>query len=466
MSSKASDRLFHIARWTGQIPQSILALYALESRAFSIRPFVTLLAVLLATLVLAGRSAPDGQQVRLQTIAVVVAGREFSLVGWEWRALGEKIGAWVRQTGAGMDVEQERASVYGYFDGVKEVRRLEDQVNQLVSRNSQGAFDGRLRQVRSQLARLRSQQQQRRPLVEAIIQRQVAEILSEAGMGLAGTPTPPVNFTFTDPPQTLVVSPRQEIRTIFTQMLTPDIDSVEAGQDEAKIAAQTNLSAYITRIGGLGAYPTMVIDRGSLPWIFSTVAHEWVHNYLTFFPLGMRYGSSPEITTLNETVADLVGHEVGRRVLLRFYPELVPPQEDKPDRRQGADAAKQDPDQPPPFDFDREMRITRLQVDDLLADGLYKTAEVYMEARRRFFVAHGYHLRVLNQAYFAFHGSYATGGASSSPIGPQLEELQRLKTPEDIAGFLRTVRWFTSRADLERALCGLQKGKCAVRNRP
>jgi hypothetical protein len=98
------------------------------------------------------------------------------------------------------------------------------------------------------------------------------------------------------------------------------------------------------------------------------------------------------------------------------------------------------------------MRETRLRVDDLLASGDYRAAEEYMEGRRQIFVENGYYLRVLNQAYFAFHGSYATGGASSSPIGPQLQELQQRKTPEDIAGFLQTVRWFTSAADLERVL--------------
>ena len=122
-----------------------------------------------------------------------------------------------------------------------------------------------------------------------------------------------------------------------------------------------------------------------------------------------------------------------------------------------------DPDRPPPFNFQREMRKTRLRVDNLLASGHYEAAEHYMEARRRFFVANGYHLRVLNQAYFAFHGSYATGGASSSPIGPQLEELQRIKTPADIAGFLRTVRWFTSSADLEQALEEIGRASCRER---
>ena len=88
------------------------------------------------------------------------------------------------------------------------------------------------------------------------------------------------------------------------------------------------------------------------------------------------------------------------------------------------------------------MRETRLHVDALLEAGLVETAEAYMEARRHYFVAHGHPLRVLNQAYFAFNGNYATGAASSSPIGPQLQQLRA--GSKDLAHFLETVRWFTS----------------------
>ncbi len=426
------------------MPQSVLILLALTNRLISLRALVSLLVAIGVTLSFVGGSAPSDGQIRLQAVGVVVTGRDFSLAGWEWQALGEKAAAWIERTGAGLNAEQERAVLFGYVEGIRRVRRAQERVNWLVSANPSAA---ELEQARRELAVLRQRQQGRRPLVEAVIQRQVAEILTDAGLGIGGSPAPPVNFTFTEPPQILILSPRNEIRNIYARMLAPDIDSAEAGEKEALIAAQTDFSAYITKIGGLGAYPTMVIDSTNIEWLFSTVAHEWVHNYLTLFPLGMRFGSSPELTTLNETVAEIIGDEVGRRVLARFYPELLPPEQTATETSAAPGAAEQ----PARFDFDGEMRQTRLRVDELLASGEYKAAEAYMESRRRLFVENGYHLRVLNQAYFAFHGSYATGGASSSPIGPQLQELQR-KTPEDIAGFLRTVRWFTSAADLERVL--------------
>ncbi len=446
MSSKATERLSDIARWTGQMPQSVLALYALSRRILPVRSMLSLLLALAATLAFAGGSVPSSQQIRFRAIGAVVAQRTFSLAGWEWSALGQKIDMWRRGQAGQLTVEQERALVLGYIEGIRRIRQAEAQVNRLVSGTQQSA---ELDHARDELASLRERQQGRRPFVETVIQRQVGEMLTETGLGIGGYPVPPVNFTFTEPPQILITSPRDEIRNVYTQMLVPDIDSAEAGDKESAIEEQANYSAYITKIGGLGAYPTMVVDSTNIVWLFSTVAHEWVHNYLTLFPLGMRFGTSPELTTLNETVADIIGDEVGRRVLARYYPEFLPPPETaQPANRQ---QTSQEPE-PERFDFDQEMRETRLRVDALLASGDVSEAEAYMDQRREIFVANGYYLRVLNQAYFAFHGSYATGGASSSPIGPQLQELQRRKTPEDIAGFLHTVRWFTSGADLERVL--------------
>ncbi len=450
MSSKASERLSDIARWTGQIPQSVLALRMLTDRLPSVRGLLSLLVAVGITVSFVGGSAANDGQARFQAIGGLVGSRAFSLAGWEWQALGEKAESWRSGLGQGLNTEQERAVVLGYIEGIRRVRTAQERVNRLVSVDTSA---GDLAQARSELADLRQRQAGRRPLAEAVIQRQVGQMLAGAGLGINGAPLPPVNFTFTEPPQILIISPRQEIRNVYARMLSPDIDSAEAGETEAAIAAQTDYSAYITRIGGLGAYPTMVVESTNIEWLVSTVAHEWVHNYLTLFPLGMRFGSSPELTTLNETVADIVGDELGRRVLLHFYPEFAPRPVNSEQKKTAASDA--DPEEPTGFDFDREMGKTRLRVDELLAEGRYPEAEAYMETRRRLFVENGYHLRVLNQAYFAFHGSYATGGASSSPIGAQLQELQR-KTPEDIAGFLHTVRWFTSAADLARVLAMTQ----------
>jgi len=79
------------------------------------------------------------------------------------------------------------------------------------------------------------------------------------------------------------------------------------------------------------------------------------------------------------------------------------------------------------FDYRAEMRQTRLQVDELLAAGKVDEAERYMEMRRQFFWEHGYHIRKINQAYFAFYGSYADqpggGAAGADPVGTAVRKL-------------------------------------------
>ncbi len=73
-----------------------------------------------------------------------------------------------------------------------------------------------------------------------------------------------------------------------------------------------------------------------------------------------------------------------------------------------------------------------------------------MEERRREFVANGYGIRKLNQAYFAFHGSYADSPTSISPIGGQLESLRQRSA--SLGGFVRAVAQISSYRDLEELL--------------
>jgi hypothetical protein len=394
-----------------------------------------------------GRSTPTALEMRDQSIGAIVGGWGFDLVRWEIEAISEKLGALARPRVA-LSAEEAVALVQEYIETAHLLGDLERQINERLSLRPT-LDDPELVEMQARVLDLRTRQQERRPHVETIIQDQVATELAAAGFGF-GAPFPPVWFTFVEPPKKLVVSPRDRITTVYSRMLTEEIDPTQAEASEAAIFDETNLSAYITNIGGLGAYPTMVVDRASLPWVMSTVAHEWVHNYLTLFPLGLRYNVSSELIIINETVADIVGDEIGEQVVARYYPEFLPEEPPLPASAGGGEVLPEVPEEPLPFSFRREMRETRLRVDALLAAGMVESAERYMEARRRFFVDQGYPLRVLNQAYFAFHGSYGTSAASTSPIGPKLQTL-RVQS-EDLSTFLRTVRWFTSAEDVDRAL--------------
>jgi hypothetical protein len=95
------------------------------------------------------------------------------------------------------------------------------------------------------------------------------------------------------------------------------------------------------------------------------------------------------------------------------------------------------------------MRKTRIHVEELLTAGKVEEAEMYMEQRRQKLVEMGYHVRKLNQAYFAFYGSYAAGkgwAAETNPIGEQMR-IVRERSPS-LAAFLDTVARMSSHQDL------------------
>ncbi|MBX3009893.1 MAG: hypothetical protein KF832_00250 [Caldilineaceae bacterium] len=398
-------------------------------------------------LCLSGGSTLTATEARQRGMAMIVTGWNFDLLSWEVEAVAAKLRALLNQPAYGLTYPESISLVQEYLARAQQIRQLESDINRRFVENHHQATP-EIKESQQAVTMLRVQQQQQRPTVEQIIERQIAHELQLAGLEWANLAFPPVQFTFVEPPRKLVVSPRNRITTIYSQMLDAEmsIDTIE--QSEAAYRAQYNSSAYITNIGGLGAFPTMVIDRASLAWILSTVAHEWCHNYLTLFPLGMHYLASADLTTINETVAEIVGNEIGDRALRTFYPDQVPPPTSDVPTQPTA------PTEPPTFDFDAEMRTTRVQVDDLLAQGEVEAAERYMEARRLYFVDHGYPLRVLNQAYFAFHGSYGTSPASTSPIGPKLEALRTL-TP-NLQTFLQVVRGITSAAELDALLADWQ----------
>jgi hypothetical protein len=293
-----------------------------------------------------------------------------------------------------------------------------------------------------------------RPLVEAILQEDVATVLDDLGIGWGSVLFPPVSFRFSQLPSALIVSPRETIRQDANIQLVPQLSLEDHIELEAQVERELNVTALVVGIGGLSTYPTMVMETPALDWLSETIVHEWVHHYLAFRPLGFGYNRSPELRTFNETVASLVGREIGREVLARFYPEhLPPPPAATPSQ---LPPVQLPPSEPPPFDFQAEMRETREQVDALLAEGQVEAAESYMEERREVFWAHGYtHLRRINQAYFAFHGAYADipgGPAGEDLVGDAVRTLwERIDDP---VVFLRQVASMGTTQDLFEAVRG------------
>ncbi|NPV56788.1 MAG: hypothetical protein HPY76_09005 [Anaerolineae bacterium] len=288
------------------------------------------------------------------------------------------------------------------------------------------------------------------PLAESIIQQQVGSVLDELGLDLGGQAIPPILYEVTPLPMALIVSPRDSIRQEANISLEPAMAIEQIIGLEDDVAAALDVSTLVTAVGGIGAYPTMVISTTDINFLVEVVAHEWTHNYLTLRPLGVNYDTTPELRTMNETTASIAGKEIGQAVIARYYPELAPP---PPPLAPPDDVRSQAHLAPVPFDFRAEMRITRLQVDEYLAAGEIEAAEAYMESRREYFWENGYQIRKLNQAYFAFHGAYADqpgGAAGEDPVGEAVRTLRGRSG--SLAQFINRMSWLSSYDGLERVI--------------
>ena len=218
---------------------------------------------------------------------------------------------------------------------------------------------------------------------------------------------------------------------------------------EKKIDSALDVSSLVVPVGGIGSYPTMIERSTSLDWVSNTIAHEWIHNWLSLRPLGVRYELNNELRTMNETTASIAGDEIGDFLIKMFYPEMAKEREET--IFVSIQTGHPDPNDLPKvqFDFRSEMHITRVQVDKFLAEGKIEAAESYMESRRQLFWDNGYAIRKLNQAYFAFYGAYADvpgGAAGEDPVGPAVRAL-RAQSPTLIS-FLDKISKMTSYKDL------------------
>ena len=251
---------------------------------------------------------------------------------------------------------------------------------------------------------------------------------------------PAVDIELTNPPQVLVRSPRDEIRPAGYTLLQPDLTLDAIERIEAHTDDEDTVSVVLP-IGGLAVYPAIIREDRSYYSILRTAAHEWVHFYLAFYPLGIAY-NTPEGPTLNETVANVAEVEIAR-IARERHPIDLP---------EGADG-RAPPRERSSLSFSTEMRELRLAVDDLLAKGRVAEAEALMEERRLHLAEHGIFIRKINQAYFAFYGSYATLPQSSDPIGPKVERVW--EETGDLLRFFSLVREIRTEAELDEVLVGL-----------
>ncbi len=369
----------------------------------------------------------------------------FRLAAWEREAVSEKVRDLVTRPGSELSLPAQHDLVVTYFDAIGAVEHLQNQIERTYADPKQTDPHSAAAPLQAQLDSLRAEQARRQPAVERILEGQVTAVLREEGLETAGVIWPPVSFQFAESPNDLIVSPRDRIAVEEDVYLDPTLAVSQMEAMEQQVESELDVSALVEGTGGFSSYPTMIIEYPGMEWALSAVAHEWTHTYLIFRSLGWRYFDSGAMRTINETVASIVGDEIGQRMLDRFYPDMVPPASWPQPR-----SMQEEPREPPAFSFGAFMRETRLAVDKLLAEGKVTEAESYMEARRKELADHGYLIRKLNQAYFAFHGSYAVGPSATDPIGGKLR-LLRLQAGS-LAEFLHTVAAFKTESDLDAAL--------------
>jgi hypothetical protein len=414
---------------------------------------VDFLALALAIIIAAGGDTPrlrgEADRVRVYTREI-----EFDYPNWVWDA------AWTKfQQGAigapfVFDRGTNKQLIFEYLRVTQHLQQAESSIEQIFANPDITDKETASAHVRAQRDQLIARQNLIAPLAEATLQGQVVEALADLGLATAGQTIPPVLYHTSPTPLALIVAPRDRIMQITNISILPTLTLDEQIELEDQVSESLDVATLVVRIGGVGVYPTMVMETTDLRWLLDTIAHEWIHNYLNLRPLGLNYSTTPELRTMNETAASIAGNEVGMYVLERFYPELFgsswgPGLISLTDRVLPSSGS----DEPPAFDFRAEMHETRVTADELLAQGKIEEAEEYMEQRREIFWQNGYLIRKLNQAYFAFHGAYADvpgGAAGEDPVGPAVRALR--EQSDSLEDFINTIAWMTSFEELQQAI--------------
>jgi hypothetical protein len=351
------------------------------------------------------------------------------------------------------DYGSRKQVVMQYLYLTERILQGEDQLNRLYADPAITDKEAASTHLRAEMDTLYQRQKKLAPLAEATLQEQVSTVLADQNLTSIGQPVPPVLYHSSAVPMGLIVSPRNHIEQLTNISVEPNLSVDQQASIENQVDAALDVSSLVVPIGGVGVYPTMVMRTTSLPWLIDTIAHEWTHNLLTLRPLGFLYNDTPELRTMNETTASIVGGEIGQLVMQRYYPELTAASSAPLQLASVNPASPSSEEEPPPFDFRAEMHETRVTTDKLLEEGKIEEAEDYMEARREIFWQNGYAIRKLNQAYFAFYGAYADvpgGPAGEDPVGPAVRALR--EQSESLADFVKRISWMTSFEELQTAV--------------
>ena len=395
----------------------------------------TLLAVFLSVLVLVsghGEFLPAN-------FDLIVSPHRYHLLQWEashfldkWVNKVSELMPWTSEPSRQERIEQTET----FFDLGLRQRDLERRLQRLESVQGGDESNAEVQGLRDELEEIVDQRARLQVTVEETIESEISAVLSQEGFASRiGLIFPPVDAVFSRSPGVLILSPRDRIERSRTVLMKAGLDDETKEQIEGRFLREENMSALVERSGGVATYPSVVSDAAGLHRAVVIAAHEWLHHWFFFQPLGQHFWDSHEMTSLNETAATLAGEAIGDRAFTAMTGEPVFREPPRPPGRQ----PEVDEDV---FDFNTAMRETRLKTEELLAQGKVEEAEAYMEERRLFMADNGRFIRKINQAFFAFYGTYATSAASISPIDEQLRLLR--SNTDSLEEFIKTVGRFAS----------------------
>ena len=371
---------------------------------------ITLRKIFLSVLILILFSIPSSK-FPLDPIEKITLDHSFSLMNWEIKNIFPK---WIYLAKIYIkndksDPSQTITLLQKYLSLTKEKNLYQHQLEiENLSQTQRNVVKNNLKTTIAEMQNLK-------PIVEELCERAMTKTIKLNGLKTnLDTIFPPVDISLEPPPLILVISPRDKIQIEKSVFLSPDLLNAKKNSLENEILQKNNKSAYISNLSGLSTYPTLISNEYNSLEIFSTTAHEWLHLYWFFRPLGQNIFNSNEMRTLNETAADIAGRELGLQTYMNLNIKSDFPVKSNPS------TSNKYPQ------FTKHMRETRTEVENMLKNNKIQEAEKYMKKRWWELSLAGYNLRKINQAYFALYGIYAESAGSISPIGDQLREFRAL----------------------------------------
>lgn len=379
---------------------------------------------------------PAGDHIHnISAVRSASAGYGFNLLGFELQNFPDKwlnlvyaaITPWSNSNHAASKGEIDR-----FIEMAAQLSAAKSILDQAVAANDSNAIQSEETLVQS----LTAQRNEIRDKVEERLEAEISKQVIKLGLHQSGKFIwPPIDFRFEEPPSVIVTSPRHTIRLGEVRLVVPHIPEDEKQRIEREIVGNANLSAAVLRTGGLATYPNIIPYNLKLLPMLEVATHEWLHAYLLFQPLGRAYWQNSDMTSLNETLADIAGDEIGRltyaeitgeNIQTSIPPPSVAAEQQQQQTENEGDKVDEEMSGADQFDFRQFMYETRIRADELLQQGQIDAAEEYMETRRVELLQEGYYIRKINQAYFAFHGLYAAGVASTSPLANQIWQLRQI----------------------------------------